>query len=74
VALNSAVGGVAQTLYTDASALVGNDLTVAGASTISAVYASGIRLSEGAANDYTVAGNVITFVEAPLGNITVDYK
>jgi len=74
VALNSVVGGVAQTLYTDSSALAGSDLTVAGAGTIIAVYASGIRLSEGASNDYTVSGEVITFAEAPLGNIVVDFK
>lgn len=73
-ALAAVAGSTSQTLYTDASALVGNDLTVAGATGINAVYASGIRLSEGAANDYTVAGNVITFAEAPLGNIVVDYK
>jgi len=74
VALNATVGGAASVLYTDASALVGSTLTVAGAGSISAVYTSGIRLSEGAANDYTVSGNVITFIELPLGNIVVDYK
>lgn len=76
VALNSAVGGAAQTLYTDASALVGDDLTVAGAVTIEAVYVSGIRMSLGAANDYTVSGEVVTFIEAPLAgmNIIVSYK
>lgn len=74
--LAGVVGGSGQTLYTDASAVSGGNLTVAGASTIDAVYVSGIRMSEGAGNDYTVAGNVITFLEAPLAgmNIVVDYK
>ena len=75
-ALEGIVGGSASVLYTDASAVAGSDLTVAGATVIDAVYVSGIRMSEGAANDYTVAGNVITFIEAPLAgmNIVVDYK
>ena len=74
VALNSSVGGTAQVLYTDDTALVGMALTVAGAATISAVYCSGIRMSLGAANDYTVASNVITFTYLPVGNIVVDWK
>lgn len=76
-ALNVIAGGTPSTFYGDlgSAEVTGGGLTVtiAGATQIDAVYASGIRLSLGAANDYTVSGNVITLAESLLGNIVVDY-
>jgi hypothetical protein len=69
-------GGAKDTLYTDDSAVSDSKLTVDGAIAINSVYVSGIRLSLGTDNDYTVNddGNEITFADTPDGNIVVDYS
>ena len=45
-------------------------ITFAAATSISAVYCSGLRMKSG--DDYTVAGNVITLAEELLGNFIVE--
>jgi hypothetical protein len=47
-------------------------ITFAAATSITAVYCSGLRMKSG--DDYTVAGNVVTLAESLLGNFIVEGK
>ena len=80
--LDSLAGVVNTTFYGDTSSdeVSADGLTVtisdieSSADAVLAVYASGIRLSLGSENDYTVDDSgVITLAEALEGNIVVDY-
>jgi len=81
--LDSLAGTVNNTFYGDnsSSEVSADGLTItitdieASDTAVLGVYASGIRLSLGTENDYTVDTNgVITLAEALDGNIVVDYK
>jgi len=81
--LDSLAGAVNTTFYGDnsSSEVSADGLTItigdieASDTAVLGVYASGIRLSLGTNNDYTVdASGVITLAEALDGNIVVDYK
>jgi len=76
--LDENAGAVKDTFYGDTtSGEVSSDgltVTITDATEINAVYASGVRLSLGSDNDYTVDDSaVITLAEALEGNIVVEF-